>query len=305
MSHCDVNSGCVNTPISCSDPFSCTFDSCSGGTCCHQAEDSLCPQPTDKCSSFHCDISNPNADPATGCVFSTVSCNDNIDCTIDSPCDPTLGCVFTPDDTACPTTNPCQVAICSTTVGCITEPVNCNDLNPCTIDTCSGGQCFHTPNHTICSDGLRCTDDVCLQETDSLGNLLPNSFRCAFNFNPLNCGTLPSCQTPLCGVNTDCTPVTHDNLCPSLVVNGVNITCLVPQCSLATGCGLRDTCAGGDPLCGTCIHCSCNTDRNSCFPTCASKRSLPLNQEENGGHVVSFTLLNLFVILCLIFINKL
>jgi len=291
----------VSNSMSCSDSIACTADTCLNGQCSNTPEDSLCPPPPDKCSVLNCSPSSTNAD-SSGCITSSVVCNDSIDCTADS-CDPTKGCVFSPDSSACSATNPCQVPICSLTAGCITQPLNCDDSNPCTVDTCSGGQCFHAPNHTICNDGLRCTTDTCQQEKDVNGNPLPNSFCCSYVFNQANCGSLPTCQTAICGINNDCSIVTHDNLCPTLVVNNVNITCLVPQCTLATGCTFRDTCAG-DPGCNGCAQCNCNTNKNSCFPTCATKRSLP-DQEENGGHVVSFTLFNLFVILCLIFINKL
>jgi len=302
QSYCNVTSGCVNVIEDCSDNIGCTVDACNNGQCSNTPSNTLCPQPSDKCTIVKCSPNTLGADPSSGCVTSPLTCNDNIACT-DDYCDSTCGCVFTPDDSQCSVTNPCQVAICSPTLGCITQPMNCDDCNPCTVDTCSGGQCFHATSQTICNDGLKCTTDVCKQETDTSGNPLPNSFSCTYTFNPTNCGILPHCQTPLCGINNDCSIVTNDSLCPVLVDNGVTITCLVPQCTLASGCGLRDTCAG-NPGCNGCAQCNCNTNRNSCFPTCPTKRSLPLDQDENGGHVVSFTLLNLFGILCLVFINK-
>ena len=43
-------------------------------------------------------------------------------------------------------------------------PADCDDANDCTVDTCKGGMCIHTPvpDMTGCDDGDNCTyDDYC------------------------------------------------------------------------------------------------------------------------------------------------
>src|SRR6185436_3785486 len=45
-------------------------------------------------------------------------------------------------------------------VGCIHNPISCDDGNACTDDSCDPASgCVHTPH--VCDDGNRCTDDSC------------------------------------------------------------------------------------------------------------------------------------------------
>jgi hypothetical protein len=114
-------------------------------------------------------------------------CNDNNPCTTDK-CDPVTGdCIYTP--IPCSTTNKCKTASCPTTglyAGtCVTSDIpyptvsdkcvdygcepttgfyqkakDCNDGNPCTVDTCdSATGCKNTPKN--CDDGNVCTTDQC------------------------------------------------------------------------------------------------------------------------------------------------
>jgi len=94
-------------------------------------------------------------------------CNDNKKCTIDT-CDPTRPeadmCVFTP--VLCEDGNKCNgIKVCSETDGkCFvdTPPVNCDDSDACTIDTCNTatGMCVITDR--TCNDANVCTlNDRC------------------------------------------------------------------------------------------------------------------------------------------------
>jgi hypothetical protein len=59
----------------------------------------------------------------------------------------------------CDDGNPCTIDTCDNGE-CIHTPKNCDDGNPCTIDTCEGGECVHTPKN--CNDGNPCTIDTCV-----------------------------------------------------------------------------------------------------------------------------------------------
>lgn len=66
------------------------------------------------------------------------------------------------------------------TIGC-DDASDCDDGNPCTVDTCEGGSCVFTPipgcciNAGQCDDGNPCTDDSCV---DNECVFAPNSATC-------------------------------------------------------------------------------------------------------------------------------
>src|SRR5262245_30201945 len=172
-------------PVDCDDNNLCTDDSCNPVT-------GLC-QFTPKNCNDNIACTDDSCNPVTGlCQFAPKNCNDNIGCTTDL-CDDPFGCLNVPNDDFCSTSNPCFVAKCEPGVGCIQVPVSCDDNNPCTIDSCVGGQCFHSPNTALCSDGLRCTDDTCDPVTGG----------CRHVPDPTNCGNFPACVSPQCAVGHD------------------------------------------------------------------------------------------------------
>ena len=62
------------------------------------------------------------------------------------------------DHVNCDDGNPCTIDSCSAK-GCVHVPINCDDMNPCTIDSCSAKGCVHVPVN--CDDGKPCTIDLC------------------------------------------------------------------------------------------------------------------------------------------------
>jgi hypothetical protein len=249
---CDQGGSCTGV-----NPVTCTaLDSC------HVA--GTCAPATGLCS-------NPNAPDGTACtdgdlcttcqagVCTDVTC-EGVACAFAS-CNPASGCVFVPVDEDCTSPSPCFNAVCDLVQGCILVPIDCDDGNPCTADSCFGGNCIHTPLD-LCNDGLKCTTDVCTPDPSA-----PQGYVCSYVFNPSNCGTYPPCQTPLCGPDQDCV-FTYDNTkCPPYP-NGV--TCLVPLCA-ETGCTYEDICISSqDPNCAGCPDCSCNIATNQCISTCPS-----------------------------------
>ncbi len=174
---------CQHTPSNarCNDSQSCTDDVCDPSLgdavtgCLFMSDD------TNNCS---------DADPCTldqcvaGACVSTVdpAC---IPCSIDSQCDDGNVCTFdecffgacrnTPAPGLCNDGNPCSqfdqcfsgVCVGEAIPGCLTclLDTECDDLNPCTNDTCVTGVCENTPSadQTPCPDeGAACTADVCI-----------------------------------------------------------------------------------------------------------------------------------------------
>jgi subtilisin-like proprotein convertase family protein len=184
-----INSWCVNiaaicaADTDCNDGNPCTDDSCSGGACVHTNNTAPCNDnnactSNDTCSGGVCVGGPPpscddgdacttdSCNPATGlCEHALVVCNDNNPCT-DDTCVSPGGCVFTNNNAnACSDNNGCtQTDACvdGTCVG--SNPVNCDDGNVCTDDSCTPatGACVHAPNTNACDDGNACTTgDAC------------------------------------------------------------------------------------------------------------------------------------------------
>jgi hypothetical protein len=114
-------------------------------------------------------------------------CDDGNACT-DDTCNPTGGCVYTPDDTnTCDDSNACTTGDACSAGSCVGTPMVCDDENACTDDTCNPASgCVYTPDDTntcddsnacttgdacsagscvgtpmVCDDGNACTDDTC------------------------------------------------------------------------------------------------------------------------------------------------
>src|SRR5262249_48510163 len=89
-------------------------------------------------------------------------CDDGNACTAGDQCIPVLGgvrCEGKPIN--CNDGNPCTTDSCDPATGKGVSTPSCDDGNPCTIDTCepATGQCLNTP--IDCDDGNVCTKDFC------------------------------------------------------------------------------------------------------------------------------------------------
>src|SRR5262249_20076111 len=188
---CDPIVGCLSTALPngtlCADQTVCNgIETCQSGAC--TAGTALNCDDSNLCTSDACDpilgcISTPliNGTPCSdGNVCNgnevcqggvcpagaALNCTDNNPCTTDA-CDPVLSCVYTPvlDGTACSDGNVCNGAETCLAGTCIAgAPLVCDDLNPCTVDTCDPiAGCVFTPNTGLpCEDGLFCTvGDTC------------------------------------------------------------------------------------------------------------------------------------------------
>ena len=159
------NGFCASGPLpDCTDAFACTDDFCDHTTdvCAHNDNDTACSDNLFCNGTETCDP--VNGDATTGCVPGTPpSCDDAINCTIDTCSDVAATCVHTPDSTVCQNSSFCDGdEVCTPGVGCESgSVVQCNDNVACTTDSCSEvlQSCSHVPNDAFCDDGLFCNGD--------------------------------------------------------------------------------------------------------------------------------------------------
>lgn len=144
------------------------------GTC-----ESNCPRPL--CNGGNACASSGTWKAATErceCTYTTDGCDDGNPCT-DDTCDATTGCTHTPaPGRACDDANACTVGdTCDTNGLCVGgAPLNCDDWNACTGDTCDPATgCVNTNNDANpCDDGNACTsDDRC-----SAGTCMGTPYSC-------------------------------------------------------------------------------------------------------------------------------
>ncbi len=129
-------------------------------------------------------------------------------------CDPSTGQCATKnraDGTVCEKNTLCTGAQVCLSGGCVTgKAVNCDDINPCTADSCEDkqGGCLHAPlDATPCDDGSKCTtQDVCV-----LGGCMGATLPC----NDDNKCTADSCDPKVACVHLPVAATACDdgNLC--------------------------------------------------------------------------------------------
>ena len=150
VNHCDGLGSCVlNYNVDCDDQDVCTNDYCdSVEGCKHEAIPNCCYTNEDCNDSNACtnDVCTNNQ-----CQHPKVTCNDNVGCTNDV-CDPSLGCVYTPDDGKCSPDTQCADYYCDAVLDCkvdydpLSTPCEA-DSSKCTIDHCNGsGSCVFKEN---------------------------------------------------------------------------------------------------------------------------------------------------------------
>ncbi len=256
---CLPASGCSATPNTapCNDSDPCTTaDACSAGVCVGGP-------------ALVCDDGNPctddSCDPAKGCVHvanalpcddanacTTVDvcvggackgskapdCDDGNMCTVDA-CSPEAGCVHaskpmqgkpcvTEEGGVCGTTGACNLG------SCIASGKACDDLNPCTDDSCDPltGACSHVANTSPCDDSNPCTEN----DTCTAGSCL--------GLDLVSCDDSNPCTTDKCSPLLGCQHA--DNTLP---------------CNDEDACTVTDVCAGGICVGSGVLNCN---DGNLC-----------------------------------------
>ncbi|MSQ84765.1 MAG: hypothetical protein EXR77_18150 [Myxococcales bacterium] len=183
------------------------------------------------------------------------ACDDKISCTTDS-CDPVIGCSFkaVTNGNVCDDANLCTTTDVCTNGSCVGKKVNCDDLKPCTTNTCDPltAECSNAPfaEGAYCDDGSKCSQgETCQNVVCKGGATMP-------------CTDSNPCTTELCDVKTgDCvyTFVAAGTVCD----DGIECTtsaCGGGQCILvghSCSCMTATACNDGNP---------CTTD------TCTSKK---------------------------------
>ncbi len=181
---CDTIGGCVNAPNTdpCSDGDACTEgDVCAAGACtpggpldCNDSN--VCTD--DSCDSIGGCVNAPNTGPCSdgdACTEGDVcaagactpggqlDCDDSNVCTDDS-CDTVGGCVNAPNTDPCSDGDACTEGdVCAAGACTPGGPLDCDDSNVCTDDSCdSVTGCSNDFNTAPCDDGVFCNGvDTC------------------------------------------------------------------------------------------------------------------------------------------------
>jgi cysteine-rich repeat protein len=201
-----------------------------------------------------CDVCDGNGN----CIGDQISCDDQIDCTVDS-CDPATGCIHTPDDARCDDGNPCTRDSCDPLLGCrhlatgcaCAADADCPEENPCTgVQHCVG-----------------CGAQECLLR----------SWPCCAT-GPTCKATAVSCPPRECMSNAGCDPVAGCLYVPASDGTSCGDACQTCKVGICTPRPVS-SCDDGDPCtadsCNTvtgCVHtriCDCVTnvdcdDKNPC-----------------------------------------
>ncbi len=160
----------------CDDGDACTVDSCEEGAAPGTGTAGCSTSPVDCASeAAECELSYCDAElgrcvrvPVAHCPL---ACTSESDCAIigwHHPCLVDLACVdsgsggvCTYDTLQCPISDdPCAVNACVPGVGCIERPVECPS-DACNLGACDPETGLCTTVEVGCSDGIRCTADLC------------------------------------------------------------------------------------------------------------------------------------------------
>ena len=286
---CDAALGCVNAANSapCDDFDACTLgDVCAGGACVSGApancdDGNVCTD--DECQPLAGCLHLDNTDPCDDfndctvgdlckqgeCVGTgSLECDDGNPCTKDL-CLPGGGCQHEVVDVPCSDGDPCTLSDQCLDGLCLPgEAKNCDDVNPCTDDSCNeSGQCENMPNQAECTDGNECTladhceagqcvnsglskcndDDVC---TDDFCDPLQGCVH-LLNSAPCDdgdlCTTKDQCQLGNCvgGASLVCVdgnPCTDDSCNPDA---GCEFVANQDMCDDGNLCTVTDQCLDG------------------------------------------------------------
>ena len=226
---CDLEEGCLESlPLECDDG-----DLCNGTEVCDWALGCVPGTP------LVCDDGNPcdgkeTCDPAEGCQAGVApDCNDNNPCTTDK-CDVQSGCVNEPNSLPCDDGNDCtQFETCSGGLCVGGFPLNCNDNNPCTDDTCDPDSGCHNDNNLAgCNDNNVCTTGDYCQEGGCVGG------------PALDCSDNNPCTDDSCTTDKGCQYAPNDDSCDD-----------------GNKCTTEDQCEGGSCVAGGLKECN---DFNAC-----------------------------------------
>jgi photosystem II stability/assembly factor-like uncharacterized protein len=242
---CSPDAGCAHTfrgaGASCSDGLACTVgETCQGDGGCSGGQPNAC----DDGSSCTADLCSEPGGCAHMPLAASTPCTDGDQCTLNDRCNATGQCVGVAR--VCDDLNPCTVDSCDPMAGCVAAALAdfsaCDDGNDCNSgDHCEGGAC-RADAGPDCDDQNPCTLDVCNAST---GNLCQHAARDA--------GTVCS----------DGNPCTEGDQCTGL--SGMGCVGVAKGCDDFVAC-TDDTCDPGTGICQNTARAtgaSCD-DGNSC-----------------------------------------
>jgi uncharacterized delta-60 repeat protein len=208
-------------PSNCDDGNLCTDDSCNMSVGCvytnnaAPCDDGNACTTDDVCSAGACTAGAP------------VTCDDGNVCT-DDTCNPGIGCVYTnntapcDDGDACAAPDTCYEGVCYGSF-----PVNCNDGNVCTTDTCNFATgCVYTNNTVACNDGNACTAG----ETCSAGTCAGGA--------PVTCNDGNVCTDDACNPGIGCVYTNNTALCDDGDACTTGDVCVAGTCTGSGTCSL-------------------------------------------------------------------
>ncbi len=227
---------------SCNDGFSCTTDSCNEATdgCTFAANDAACSD-SNVCDGIEaCDPLNGGA-AVTGCREAPqgLSCNDNVDCTVDT-CDAQSGCANAPNDAACG------------------DGTNCDGINTCdAVQGCVESAATICPN----TDNIACTVEACVEPNRNCASTPTNAACPAGQFCIAGQGCVAGVP---CDLDSDCddgNACNGDEFCDGVCQSGIEVTCddgvactfdsCVPATGACTFAPNNDECSDGNACNGT------------------------------------------------------
>ena len=224
---------CKGSAKLCDDGLACTTDSCDpakgcaisvgAGLC---AVDGTCPAAGAIKPGNPCLVCDPAKD-GVGWSNAATACDDNSVCTLGDTC-ANGACGGTALN--CDDKNPCTVDTCDTKLGCQHAAASgpCDDGNPCTSgDYCAANLC-HGATATDCDDKDICTLNKC---DAALG--------CQYPPDPKTCDDGKPCTVDVCQKGGNCS---HVNKKPGDDCSTGN------PCVVGQACSIDLTCTGGAPL---------------------------------------------------------
>ncbi|MDO8631913.1 MAG: hypothetical protein Q7R41_15615 [Phycisphaerales bacterium] len=175
----DINVRCT-TSANCDDGNVCTTDTCVSQNCEYTSNTLPCDDgffcfPNDVCSNKVC------VGSGTKCSSPTPICDETND-----------RCVQCLTAATCGDNNLCTQDICDAAGLCQHPPVDCGDGLSCTVDTCVGGDCRHTPDDSLCATGLFCSAKICDLQLD-----------CVFDHQCVSAFGNPCDNPAVCDENAD------------------------------------------------------------------------------------------------------
>ncbi len=259
-----------DVPQNCNDGVLCTDDSCSTTAGCQHANNTVvCAAAECRTDAGQLRFHRERRCAAGTCeAYTPVSCNDSNVCT-DDTCNTTTGCVQTNNSAEC-AAGACDGAgnltyharrVCSGGSCPADSPVNCNDSNLCTDDTCNASTgCGNTNNAVECAAGL----------CDGAGGLTYHARRLCSGGScpadsPVSCNDGEFCTDDACSTTSGCSNANNTAQCgegycvgltyyaPAFCAGGTcpgasgvdcsdTNACTGDSCVSASGCAHSETC---------------------------------------------------------------